>query len=444
MAKRSSRRAKRRSKALLAVIVLLVIVIAACACLYFFVFKEEVDSFLHQHFGQQAETGGGTGGETTGPEGGETTDPEGGETTDPEGGETTGPEGGAEIVGGDVTEIASAELSIHFIAPAVKASGDCTLIKAGDTEVLIDAGPTQGNVTAIKDYLEEYCTDGVLEYVIATHADTDHIAGLVGTSSGGKYNGILYSYEIGTIIEFDKTNKSLTTQSGNPTLYARYAAAVDYAEAQGTAVYTGLQCWNGEDGAQRTYYLDEAQTISMNILYNKFYEESSSDENNYSVCMLLSQEIGGSQTNHYLFTGDLEEEGEEALVENNELPQVELYKAGHHGSKTSSTNALLEVIRPKYVAVCCCAGYNEYGAAEENIFPTQAFIDRIAQYTDRVYVTIMLDEETDGYQPMNGNIVFYYGKSEEEEGALKLWCSNNDTILKETAWFQENRTWNGV
>ena len=133
MAKRSSRRAKRRSKALLAVIVLLVIVIAACACLYFFVFKEEVDSFLHQHFGQQAETGGGTGGETTGPEGGE----------------TTGPEGGAEIVGGDVTEIASAELSIHFIAPAVKASGDCTLIKAGDTEVLIDAGPTQGNVTAI-------------------------------------------------------------------------------------------------------------------------------------------------------------------------------------------------------------------------------------------------------------------------------------------------------
>lgn len=346
-----------------------------------------------------------------------------------------------ELPEGDVTEITSAELSIHFIAPEVRASGDCTLIKVGETEVLIDAGPTQGNASAIKDYLEDYCTDGVIEYVIATHADSDHIAGLVGTSSGGNYNGILYSYQIGTIIQFNQTNKDDETASGNPTLYGRYLTAVEYARNNGADVYTALDCYNSQNGAQSTYYLDDEHKISMNILYNYYYENASSDENNYSVCMLLSQEISAEQTNHYLFTGDLEEDGEKSLVQNNDLPEVELYKAGHHGSKTSSNDCLLEVIKPKNVVVCCCAGYNEYGAAEENIFPTQAFIDRIDGYTQNVYVTIMDDGENNTFAPMNGDIVFYYKTAEgEEEAGLRLWCSQNTTVLKDTDWFKANRT----
>ena len=49
-------------------------------------------------------------------------------------------------------------------------------------------------------------------------------------------------------------------------------------------------------------------------------------------------------------------DGEESLIEKNDLPKVALYKAGHHGSKTSSSAALLEVIKPDMVCVCCCAG----------------------------------------------------------------------------------------
>ena len=356
--------------------------------------------------------------------------------TEQPGGPNTDP-----AVTGDVAEIAAADMSVHFIAPSVKASGDCTLIKVGNTEVLIDAGPTQGNAEAIKEYLDVYCTDGVLEYVIVTHGDSDHIAGMVGTSSGGKYNGILYSYEIGTVIQFARTNLKTETAAGNPTLYSRYCTAIEYAQSQGAEIYTGLQCWNNEDGAQRTYYLNEAQTVSMNILYNYYYEHESGDENNYSVCMLLTQQIGDEKIN-CLFTGDLEKEGEEHLVEENELPQVDLYKAGHHGSETSSTEALLSVIRPRNTVVSCCAGYNEYGSAEENVFPTQAFIDRISAYTQDIYVTIMWDEETNGYKDMNGDIVFYYGKSESEtEKTFKLWCSENSTILKDTEWFKANRVW---
>ena len=392
MAKKNSKKAaraaekvaKKHPKLFTFLLVILVIALIAAACYYFFVYRKQ-----HQ---------GGSG-------------------------------GSPEVVGGNVTEIASADLSIHFIAPAVKASGDCTLIKVGDTEVLIDAGPNKTNTTEIADYLGAYCTDGVLEYVIATHSDSDHIAGFVGASSGGKRNGILYTYNVGTIIQFDQVTEETS-------LYREYCDAVEYAKEQGTAVYTGLQCWNGSDGAQRTYYLDEAQTISMNILYNYYYEHVSPDNNNHSVCMLLSQDLGAGQSNHYLFTGDLEEDGEKRLVENNELPRVKLYKAGHHGSATSSTNELLEVIQPQYVAVCCCAG-DKYN------FPTQPFCDRISPYTDKVYVTVRVDG--DGYALMNGDIVFYYGKSENEtEKSLKLWCSENSTVLKDTEWFKQNRTWNGA
>ena len=62
-----------------------------------------------------------------------------------------------------------------------------------------------------------------------------------------------------------------------------------------------------ENGAKKSYTL--ADDITLNILYQKYYEEEASDENDYSVCVLLSQGI-----NHYLFTGDLEGEGEEAML----------------------------------------------------------------------------------------------------------------------------------
>ena len=47
------------------------------------------------------------------------------------------------------------------------------------------------------------------------------------------------------------------------------------------------------------------------------------------------------------------------------------------------------------------------------------------------------------FTSMNGNIVLYIQK-ESLDNAIKLWCSNNTTILKDTEWFKKNRTWSGV
>ena len=169
----------------------------------------------------------------------------------------------------------------------------------------------------------------------------------------------------------------------------------------------------------------------MNILYNYYYEHSTSNENNYSVCMLLSQ----GEENHFLFTGDLEEEGERYLVEYNpDLPHVKLFKAGHHGSKTSSNEVLLQKITPENVCVCCCAGSTEYTSNKLNTFPTQDTIDRLAKYTKNIYVPTM--SGGDGYASLNGNITV----TSSIDG-ITVHGSVSDTILKDTAWFKTNRTW---
>ena len=322
--------------------------------------------------------------------------------------------------GGDT--YASGDLTFHFMELGNDSAGDSIYIKAGDADILIDAGSTRSSTDTTAAYMEEYVADGTLEYVIVTHADSDHIAGFAGDSDSPS---MFDRFECETIIGFPRTNK-------NTNVYRDYVAQRDEAVAEGAVYYTALECWNGENGAQRTYALSDG--IEMHILYNYFYEHDSSDENNYSVCVLFSQ---GDR--NFLFTGDLEQEGEEYLVQYNDLPEVELYKAGHHGSKTSSNDCLLEVIRPKIVCVCCCAGTDEYTDTKENQFPTQAMIDRVAPYTDAVYVVSQVADNEVGYAPMNGNIrvissadgVRVESSAGEGGAAVKL---------KDTAWFLENRT----
>jgi len=352
--------------------------------------------------------------------------------------------GPSDVLTGDEKEILTADMSIHFLELGNKKTGDCTLIKVGNTEVLIDAGSTNSSAETIVPYIQKYCTDGILEYVIATHAHEDHIGAFYSTSTR---KGIFESFECRTIIDFPLVSKDKQDKdsANNPnTIYGKYCAARTEEVNAGAVHYTALQCWKETDGAKKTYALSES--VSMSILYQKYYEEQDSDkraENNYSVCTLFK-----NGSDNFLFTGDLEEEGESSLVDNNDLPHCKLYKAGHHGSKTSSHDKMLKKISPEIVCVCCCAGSPEYTTENNNTFPTQDFVDRVAKYTDKIYVTslatdVVLKDKQWDFTSMNGNIVYYYGKKEGEEYSYKLFCSNNMTILKDTEWFKASRVWNG-
>lgn len=325
----------------------------------------------------------------------------------------------------------SGELSIHFFGLGNHYSGDSIFIQCGDNDILIDAGSRYSSAEAITEYVDQYVEDGVLEYVIATHSDRDHIAGFVGTS---KIEGIFEHYEIETIIDFPRTDKD----RNDVAVLDDYYTLRDQEIENGAKHYTALECFNNENGASRTYELSPG--VEMEILYNYYYENKSADENNYSVCLMFNQ-----GDNHYLFTGDLEKDGEEHLVTYYEdigdpLPHCVLYKAGHHGSKTSSSEILMEAVRPEYVVVCCCAGTSEFTDITANQFPTQDFINNIAPYTDKVYIPTMVDYYEEGgetketFKDMNGNIIFTVNN-----GKINIEFGNNDTKLKDTDWFKENR-----
>ena len=318
--------------------------------------------------------------------------------------------------------IGDGELSISFMELGNKYTGDSIYIKAGEYDILIDAGSRNASSTTISNYVNQYCTDNKLEIVIATHAHQDHIAGFVGTNANP---GIFDLYQCDLIIDFPKTNATSA-------VYNNYVAKVNAEVEAGAKHFNALECYNNtdpENGAKRVFDLTE--DIKMEILYNYYYEHDTSNENNYSVCVMFSH---GERK--FLLTGDLEAEGEEKLVENNSLSKVNVYKAGHHGSYTAGSDKLLEVIKPEKVVCCCCCGSTEYTSNPDNTFPAQAFIDRVFKYTKDVYVTTIATDAEPGYTSMNGNIMIISNKD-----ALQLICSNNDTRLIDTEWFKNNWRW---
>ncbi|MBR2907168.1 MAG: MBL fold metallo-hydrolase [Clostridia bacterium] len=327
-------------------------------------------------------------------------------------------------VGNGVTAdtVSSSELSIHFLELGNKYTGDCTYIKAGDTDILIDAGSRVGSIGSITAYIDQYVTDGILEYVIVTHAHQDHYAGF---ATGESTDSIFDLYECKTIIDF-----ALTNQKSDGAMYSNYIRERDAEIANGAVHYTAAECIT-ENKSRFTL----SDTVTLEILDSYYYYNESSDENNYSVCTLITEESADGDRN-FLLTGDLEKEGESHLVDMNELPEVELFKAGHHGSPTSTTAKLLEVIKPKYVAVCCCCGSPEYTDNTANQFPSQDFIDRIASYTKNVYVTTLcVDYKNGEYTSMNGSIVFLV-----TDDVLSVSCSASTLPLYESEWFKATRS----
>ena len=338
----------------------------------------------------------------------------------------------ADIVAG-VGE-ASGEVSVHFLELGNKFTGDCTYIKVGENiDILIDCGSKSTSIPYVESYLRNYITDNTLEYVIVTHAHTDHYAGFATSTSK---DGIFDLFYCDTIIYFSQTETGKREKS----TYLKFENKLNNARKNEAGEYstklTALDCINEENGGQKVFTLDETNNVKLEILDSIYYHQADGDnENNNSVCCLIRH----GEDREFLFTGDLEEDGEEELVlRNPNLPKVELYKAGHHGSGTSSTNALLAKVldpnNPAIICVCCCAGSSEYSTNSEKQFPTVEFINNISKYTTLVYVTTLcLDYKNNKFKSFNGNIVVTSSETVEVN------CSDNNILLKDSEWFKTNR-----
>lgn len=319
-------------------------------------------------------------------------------------------------------------LSVHFLELGNKYTGDCVFINAGEFEILIDAGSRADSVDDIYEYVKPY-VDGQLEYVVVTHAHQDHYAGF---ATKNYENSLFSKFDggIGTVVTFAQTNQ----KADKAGLYQYFENNVKTLKEKGTARKYVNEYF--ERGASATVKIND--NVSIEFLEHKFYHDKSKTENNYSVCFQIV-ETAGENVYRYLFTGDLEEDGEKDLVTKNsaKMGKTRLYKAGHHGSKTSTSQELLDVIEPDTICVCACAGSPEYTKNKDNQFPTQAFVDRV--YTKnagtQVFVTsLCVDYDANKFTSMNGNIVIC-----STGNSVTRYFSNNATELRETEWFKTNR-----
>lgn len=319
-------------------------------------------------------------------------------------------------------------LSVHFLELGNKYTGDCVFINAGEFEILIDAGSRADSVDDIYEYVKPY-VDGQLEYVVVTHAHQDHYAGF---ATKNYENSLFSKFDdgIGTVVTFAQTNQ----KADKAGLYQYFENNVKTLKEKGTERKYVNEYF--ERGASATVKIND--NVSIEFLEHKFYHDKSKTENNYSVCFQIV-ETAGENVYRYLFTGDLEEDGEKDLVTKNsaKMGKTRLYKAGHHGSKTSTSQELLDLIDPDAICVCACAGSPEYTKNKDNQFPTQAFVDRV--YTKnagtQVFVTsLCVDYDANKFTSMNGNIVIC-----STGNSVTRYFSNNATELRETEWFKTNR-----
>ena len=209
-------------------------------------------------------------------------------------------------------------LEVHYIDVG---QGDATLIKCGDSAMLIDAGENDKG-TFVQNYISKQGVKS-LEYLIVTHPDSDHCGGA---------DVIINKYDIDTIIMPDYAKD---TQS-----YRDVIQALDHKRYKITSPVVGT-----------VYQLGDAEFTVIAPSQKDYGDEA----NNYSVGIIL--EHGDKK---FVFTGDAEEEAEADMLRNRMDLSADVLKVGHHGSKTSSSEAFIDAVSPEY-AVISCEENNEYG-----------------------------------------------------------------------------------
>lgn len=199
------------------------------------------------------------------------------------------------------------ELKVHYINVG---QGDSCFIECPNGEtLLIDGGEAKYGET-VSNYIASlgYST---IDYIIATHADADHIGGLYKIFEDFEVENCLTSFftkETKTYKKFCKSVKDegieLETPSTNDTIINENSFDIKVLGPNKTKKYK--------------------------------------DPNDASVVLLISY-----FDNDFLFTGD----ATSSVLESYNIGDIEVLKASHHGSRTGISKALANELSPEYTVI---------------------------------------------------------------------------------------------
>ena len=102
----------------------------------------------------------------------------------------------------------------------------------------------------------------------------------------------------------------------------------------------------------------------LNINNNKLYFLNNKDygnENDNSSVIYTKL-----NNNKFLFMGDASSTTEKDILDKYDLPEIDVLKVGHHGSKTSSSEEFINEIKPEY-SIISVGKNNHYGHPNKEV-----------------------------------------------------------------------------
>ena len=266
---------------------------------------------------------------------------------------------------------------VHFIDTG---NSDSILIENNGEFMLIDGGDTDDDDT-VNNYLNKI---GVkeLKYVLATHPHADHIGALDTV-----------------VLNFDVDN--LFIGSGKATTKA-YKMLLSNASSKGITPTVPNE--------------DSAYTLGNGIL--KFYNTKGVGSSNLNDSSVILKYTNGNDD--FLFTGDAEYKVE--LKYKDVFGDIDVLKAGHHGSSSSSNRDFIEAIAPEHVLLL--TGENSYG------HPHKEVVDLFKELNIPVYRS---DESGDIIVTSSGNGVTFNTEPDSYNSGSSISNTSSDNYYNTTS-----------
>lgn len=202
-------------------------------------------------------------------------------------------------------------------------NADCILLENKGEYMLIDAGENSDGKAVVQALNYRGITK--LKYVIATHADSDHIGGM---------DDVVNAFPIETFM------MSFMPEEYTPT-------TVTYEKLLTALVERDVEVTEPKHGDTFTF-----GDATIEILSGLSDHDTTNEQS--IVCAIR---FGN---NRFLMMGDAGKEVEEELLAAGVNLRADVLKVGHHGSRHSSTEAFIEAVSPDY-AVITCGLNNSYG-----------------------------------------------------------------------------------
>jgi competence protein ComEC len=300
------------------------------------------------------------------------------------------------VLVGALTLLTQPDGRLHLVAMDIGQGDGILIVAPSGQTVLVDGGPDPDlAMRRLGQWLPFW--QRRLDVVVLTHPHEDHVAGLVPA---------LERFAVGLVLEPGRDYE-------NPT-YPRFVAL---ARTEPRGAYRLARAGDvvplGGDTRLTVLYPDQTDADAPLI---------DGDINNASIVMMLQ-----SGSFRALLTGDAKAPIEELLLQRGELGPVDVLKVGHHGSESSTSPALLAMLRPRIALINCGIG-NRYGHPHAITLEHLAAVPGLV--TRRTDLQGSLEVVSDGRKPPDaGSIGPWWFPV-----AIRRWRSSNRWICPRASW----------